>query len=175
MSLLVPDLHVESVYDIDLKQLKARGVRGIITDLDNTLIEWDRPDATPELVRWMKEVKEQGFSVVIVSNNKQTRVSKIAEPLGVPYIHQAKKPTQTAFRKATRQMKLSVEETVVVGDQLFTDVLGGRRMGFYTILVVPVARSDGFFTRVNRAMERLALGWMRKRGMIPWEDNNGQT
>jgi uncharacterized protein len=172
-SLLLPDLHVESVYEIDLDALKKRGVKGIITDLDNTLIEWNRPDATPQLLKWMKELKERGFSVVIVSNNKETRVSKVAEPLGVPFIHQAKKPTASAFKKATRRMGLRVDETVVIGDQLFTDVLGGKRMGFYTILVVPVAQSDGFFTRFNRQMERIALNWMRKRGKIPWEDKNG--
>ncbi|GEN34607.1 MULTISPECIES: YqeG family HAD IIIA-type phosphatase [Aneurinibacillus] len=172
-SLLLPDLHVESVYDIDLFELKKRGIKGIITDLDNTLIEWDRPDATPELVKWMKELKEQGFAVVIVSNNRRTRVSKVAEPLGVPFIHQAKKPTSSAFRRATHQMGLSVHETVVIGDQLFTDVLGGKRMGFYTILVVPVAQSDGLITRFNRRMEKVALNWMRKRGKIPWEDQNG--
>ncbi|WCK53522.1 YqeG family HAD IIIA-type phosphatase [Aneurinibacillus sp. Ricciae_BoGa-3] len=172
LSLLVPDLHVESVYEIDLHELKARGIKGIITDLDNTLIEWNRPDATPKLVQWMREVEELGFSVVIVSNNKQTRVSKVAEPLGVPYIHQARKPTLAAFREATRRMNLSVAETVVIGDQLFTDVLGGRRMGFYTILVVPVAASDGIFTRINRMLERVALGWLRRRGMIPWEDKH---
>ncbi|WP_373681345.1 YqeG family HAD IIIA-type phosphatase [Aneurinibacillus soli] len=169
-SLLIPDLHVDSIYDIDLVQLKQRGVKGIITDLDNTLIEWDRPDATPELITWIKELKEHGFSVVIVSNNNETRVSKVAEPLGVPYIHQAKKPTKNAFHKATRGMGLSVQETVVIGDQLFTDVLGGNRMGLYTILVVPVAQTDSLITRFNRRLERVALNWMRKRGKIPWED-----
>ena len=169
-SLLIPDLHVTSVYDIDLVQLKQRGVRGIITDLDNTLIEWDRPDATPELIEWIKKLKEHGFSVVIVSNNNETRVSKVAEPLGVPYIHQAKKPTTNAFRKAARLMELPVGETVVIGDQLFTDVLGGNRMGLYTILVVPVSQTDGLITRFNRGLERVALNWMRKRGKIPWED-----
>jgi HAD superfamily phosphatase (TIGR01668 family) len=172
-SLLLPDLYVESVYEIDLAELKKRGIKGIITDLDNTLIEWNCPDATPELVKWMKELKEQGFSVVIVSNNSKTRVSRVAEPLGVPFIHQAKKPASLAFRKATRRMGLDVHETVVIGDQLFTDVLGGKRMGFYTILVVPVAQSDGFITRFNRKMERIALHWMRKRGKIPWEERNG--
>lgn len=169
-SLLIPDLHVDSIYDIDLVQLKQRGVKGIITDLDNTLIEWDRPEATPELMAWIKELKEHGFSVVIVSNNNEVRVSKVAGPLGVPYIHHAKKPTTNAFRKATRNMGLSVQETVVIGDQLFTDVLGGNRMGLYTILVVPVSQTDGLITRFNRGLERAALSWMRKRGKIPWED-----
>ncbi len=79
-SLLLPDLHVESVYEIDLDALKKRGVKGIITDLDNTLIEWNRPDATPQLLKWMKELKERGFSVVIVSNNKGPVYRKLRNP-----------------------------------------------------------------------------------------------
>ena len=167
---LVPDLHVASVYDIDLAALKKRGVKGIITDLDNTLIEWDRPNATPALMDWLETVKNEGFQVIVVSNNNQIRVSKFADPLGIPYIHRAKKPTRSPFREAMKRLGLAYHETVVIGDQIFTDVLGGNRLGLYTILVVPVAQTDGIYTRFNRQLERLALSWMRKKGWITWED-----
>jgi HAD superfamily phosphatase (TIGR01668 family) len=167
---LLPDLHVNSIYDIDLEALKSRGVKGIITDLDNTLIEWDRPEATPELAEWLIKVAEEGFKIMVVSNNNETRVSSFADPLGIPFIHAARKPFHKAFRKAQQLMKLAPHEVVVVGDQIFTDVLGGNRLQLYTILVVPVAQSDGFFTRINRRLERIALHFMRKRGMITWED-----
>jgi HAD superfamily phosphatase (TIGR01668 family) len=167
---LIPDLHVNSIYDIDLQALKTRGVRGIITDLDNTLIEWDRPNATPELLDWFKTLKKSGFEIIIVSNNNQIRVSSFAEPLGIPFIHAAKKPTRTPFLDALKKLQMDPQEIVVIGDQMFTDVLGGNRLGLYTILVIPVAQTDGFFTRINRRMERIALSWMRKKGMIKWED-----
>lgn len=127
----------------------------------------------PSIIKVDEGTKGTGIFRRYRLEQQGTRVSKVAEPLGVPFIHQAKKPTASAFKKATRRMGLRVDETVVIGDQLFTDVLGGKRMGFYTILVVPVAQSDGFFTRFNRQMERIALNWMRKRGKIPWEDKNG--
>jgi HAD superfamily phosphatase (TIGR01668 family) len=75
-----------------------------------------------------------------------------------------------AFKRAIQDMKLKREEIVVIGDQLLTDVLGGNRLGLHTILVVPVASTDGLWTRFNRKMERLILGWMKKRGMINWEE-----
>ncbi|MCF6092908.1 YqeG family HAD IIIA-type phosphatase [Microaerobacter geothermalis] len=167
---LIPDLHVKSVYDIDLVALKKRGVKGIITDLDNTLVEWDRPVATPKLVDWVNQLQELGFKVIIVSNNNKNRVSAFAHPLGIPYIHRAKKPTLSSFKEALNQMQTQINETVVIGDQLFTDILGGNRLGFYTILVVPVAHNDGFITKFNRMMERAVLSWLRKKGMIPWEE-----
>lgn len=170
MKNLIPDLHVNSIYDIDIQALKQRGVKGIITDLDNTLIEWDRPQATPELMEWLNRLKQEGFKVIVVSNNNQIRVSAFAEPIGIPYIHAAKKPTRTPFQDAILRLGLSPEEIVVIGDQMFTDVLGGNRSGLYTILVVPVAQTDGFFTRFNRGLERVALSWLRKKGLITWED-----
>ncbi|MEW9667314.1 YqeG family HAD IIIA-type phosphatase [Ammoniphilus sp. 3BR4] len=167
---LLPSLHVDSIYDIDLQALKKRGIKGIITDLDNTLIEWDRPNATPELMDWLNRLKKEGFQVIIVSNNNRIRVSAFADPLGIPYIHAAKKPTRTPFQDAMKRLSLSPEEIVVIGDQMFTDVLGGNRLGLYTVLVVPVAQTDGFFTRFNRQLERIALSRMRKKGLISWED-----
>ena len=167
---LLPSLHVNSIYDINLDDLKHRGIKGIITDLDNTLIEWDRPDATPELIEWLKKVETEGFKVVVVSNNNSNRVANFANPLGIPFIPGAKKPFNKAFIQAKKMMKLQPEEVVVIGDQLFTDVLGGNRLGLYTILVIPVAKSDGFFTRFNRRMERMALNYMKKKGIQTWED-----
>lgn len=167
---LIPDLHVSSIYHIDLYAMQRRGVKAIITDLDNTLVEWDRPDATEELVKWLTQVQEIGFKVVIVSNNNETRVGNFAKPLNVPYIHQARKPTGKAFKRAIEMMGVKPEEAVVIGDQLFTDVLGGNLLGLYTILVIPVASNDAFITKFNRNMEKVVLSWLRKKGMITWED-----
>lgn len=168
---LIPDLHANSIYEINFDELKGRGIKGIITDLDNTLIEWDRPNATPELEKWFEKMAAEGFQIVVVSNNNEERVKRFCDPLGIPFIHGAKKPFNRAFRQAKVLMKLKPEEVVVIGDQLFTDVLGGNRLNLYTILVVPVASTDGFFTRFNRKMERIALRMLRKRGLLTWEQD----
>ncbi|SFJ10400.1 YqeG family HAD IIIA-type phosphatase [Thermoflavimicrobium dichotomicum] len=172
LSKFIPDLYAQSIYTIDFGALKRRGVTAIIVDLDNTLVESTRPDATPRLIEWLNEIKKMGFQVIIVSNNTKTRVSKFAVPLNIPFIHTAKKPLTQAFRKALEKLGTRIEETVVIGDQLLTDVLGGNRMGLYTILVVPVSDVEGIFTRLNRRIERLVFRWMKKRGLLSWEEGN---
>jgi uncharacterized protein len=166
----LPDEHVKSILEISPQQLKEKGIKGIITDLDNTLVEWDRPAATPQLVKWFDEMKKHDIRVTIVSNNNEERVKAFSDPLKIPFIFRARKPMVPAFNRALSQMGIKKEETVVIGDQLLTDVLGGNRSGFYTILVVPVAQTDGFFTKFNRFAERRILNWFRKKGMIQWED-----
>lgn len=163
---LVARLKANTIYDVPLDQLWQDGIRGIITDLDNTMVGAKVPLATPELVAWIKKVRERGFQIVIVSNNSRIRVSKFAEPIVVPFIHRAKKPMGFSFRKAMRLMNLSVEQTAIIGDQMLTDVLGGNRLGLYTVLVDPIAAGDeGFFTRVvNRSIEKIALRLMNRNG-----------
>ena len=168
---LLPQMIVNSIYEIDLEALKNRGIKGIITDLDNTLIGAKDTQASPELEQWLRLVRESGFKVVVVSNNRRKRVSQFAEPLNLPYIYKAKKPIRMAFRRAMRIMEVLPGETVVIGDQLLTDVLGGNRMGLYTILVMPIApRDEKWFTRVNRVIEKYARKWMKKKGFTVWED-----
>ncbi|ANY70103.1 hypothetical protein BBD42_29095 [Paenibacillus sp. BIHB 4019] len=163
---LLPHMRVDTVYDIQLDELHKKGIRGIITDLDNTLVGARVPLATPELVKWLDDVRERGFKVVIVSNNNVTRVSKFAMPLNIPFIHAARKPANTSFRKGLKVLELKAEETVVIGDQMLTDVLGGNRMGLYTILVAPIAPADeGIMTRVNRRIERIAKSSLGKSGL----------
>ena len=166
----LPNEHVKSILDISPEQLSAKGIKGIITDLDNTLVEWDRPTATPQLIKWFEEIRANNILVTIVSNNNEERVKAFSDPLKIPFIFRARKPFALAFHKAISQMGIKKEEAVVIGDQLLTDVLGGNRGGFHTILVVPVAQTDGFWTKFNRFAERRILNWFRKKGMLQWED-----
>lgn len=170
---LLPDQIVNTVFDIDLDELQAHGVKGIITDLDNTLVSAATPLATPKLIAWLDLVKERGFKVIILSNNNNTRVGKFAEPLGIPFIPAARKPAGAAFRRALKLMELSSEQAVVVGDQMLTDVLGGRRAGLHTILVTPIApKEEGWATQINRRIEKIALARLRKKGL--WPDKGGR-
>ncbi|WP_181350589.1 YqeG family HAD IIIA-type phosphatase [Thalassobacillus sp. CUG 92003] len=174
LKFLLPNEHVSSVFDIDPKQLKDKGVKGIITDLDNTLVAWNVVDATPAIVKWFQSMDEHGIKVTIASNNKQKRVKVFSEPLDTSFIYSARKPLSKAFKKAQKQMNVDKEEIVVIGDQIMTDVIGGNMAGFHTILVVPVVESDGLVTKFNRKIERRILSWMRKQGKITWERNDRQ-
>lgn len=168
---LTPDLYVKSIFHIDMDELYRRGIRAIITDLDNTLVAWDDPLPNERLLTWLKGVQSRGFSVFIVSNNSQERVRKFAEAFGVPAISKAIKPRRGAFRTACESLGVTPEQTAVVGDQIFTDVLGGNRLGLYTILVVPVSGKEFFGTKIMRAMERFVLRRLKMRGLTDSPDD----
>lgn len=168
----IPDQYVQSIYELSTEELKEQGIKGIITDLDNTLVEWDRADATEELIVWFEKLRDNGFQIVIVSNNNEKRVKHFADPHKITFIHSARKPLSKAFKTACKLMKLKREETVVIGDQLLTDILGGNRGGFQTVLVVPVAQSDGFVTKFNRRIEQSVFRLMKRKGLIEWEKSN---
>lgn len=166
----LPDEYVKDIFQISPDKLVEKGIKGIITDLDNTLVEWDRPEATPEITEWMKMMQDAGLQVTILSNNNHGRVQTFCDPLGTPFICEARKPLAKNFKKALAMMGLKKEEVVMVGDQLMTDVLGGNRFGLHTILVVPVASSDGFVTKFNRMIERRIMARLKRLGKIEWEE-----
>lgn len=170
LSVFLPNEYVKSVYDININTLKENGIKGIITDLDNTLVPWDQADATSEVINWFNLLKENDIKVTIISNNNELRVKTFAEPLKVPSLFDARKPLRRAFNKGAKQMGLKHKEVAVVGDQLLTDILGGNRAGFYTILVVPIVQTDAKITKINRTIERRLLNFFKKKGKISWEE-----
>jgi len=154
---LRPAERVPTVFDIDLSALRARGIRGIILDLDNTIVPWGAREASPQLARWIAGARAMGFGLCIVSNNVGGRVTKIAAALGLPVVTGALKPRRTALRRALAAMGTTPQETGLVGDQLLTDILGGNRLGLHTILVRPQSRREFLGTRVARMVERILL------------------
>lgn len=126
---LVPDERVASVIDIDPAALVARGIRGLILDLDDTLVDQFEKAPTEAVRAWLTRAKE-ALQVVILSNNRRKhRVAPVAALLEVPFVHLALKPLPFGFRKCLKLMRLQASEVAVVGDQLFTDVLVGAAWG----------------------------------------------
>ncbi|MGQ3397489.1 YqeG family HAD IIIA-type phosphatase [Staphylococcus aureus] len=120
---------------------------------------------------WFKEANEKGITITIVSNNNESRVASFSQHLDIDFIFKARKPMGKAFDKAITKMNIRPDQTVVIGDQMLTDVFGGNRRGLYTIMVVPVKRTDGFITKFNRLIERRLLRHFSKKGYITWEEN----
>lgn len=164
---LRPREFVVSIYHIDVDRLWNAGIRGIVTDLDNTLVEWNSPAASPKLVAWLEGLRERGFRTCILSNNAAARVESFAAPLGIPALFKARKPRRSPFARALEVLGTSAEQTAMVGDQLFTDILGGNRMGLYTILVRPIHAREFFGTRFVRLLERQVLKALRRREPFP--------
>lgn len=169
VNFLLPDEFVHSVFDITPEYLKSKGIHGIITDLDNTLVEWDRADSTEELTAWIKQLVDANIKVIIASNNNELRVKTFAEPLGIPFIFRARKPLGRAYNSALLQLNLRHSEVAMVGDQLLTDVFGAKRLKIYTFLVRPVAESDGFVTKFNRFVERRVFNALKRKGIDTWK------
>lgn len=156
--LLRPSVHVGRIFEISQEELVDRDIRGLIVDLDNTLTEWGREAMAEETVNWLGNVQQSGIKICMVSNSRGKRLARIAETLGIPYIEGASKPRRKAFRRAIELMGLEPAQTAVIGDQIFTDVLGGNRLGLFTILVTPMSRREFIGTRLVRIPERAVLG-----------------
>lgn len=163
---LIPDQYYRSIYDIDLDALRGRGVVGLILDLDNTLAAWRFGDPVPRLAEWMATVKAYGFRPYIVSNDLGPRVDLFSRFLDIPGRARAGKPRRRAFREALAHLGVRAEQAAVVGDQIFTDILGSKPLGCHTILVVPISRREFFGTRLVRRIEGLLLAWFIRRGHL---------
>lgn len=153
--LLIPDQKLNNIFEIDADYLNSIGIKGIITDMDNTLVPWSDRAVYPRLAEWFANLKKRGFKLYIVSNNSRDRGAMLARELDIPAIWYAVKPRRRAFRKALHDMKLEPGQVAVVGDQVLTDVLGGNRLGLHTILVTPISEKEFFWTWLTRKLERL--------------------
>lgn len=157
----VPDAIAHSVSDIDLGELAERGIRGLLIDVDNTLIGHCAPEMTPERLEWAREAVER-FEVCLLSNSvRGKRMRRVAELLGCPGIAAWKldrKPLRGGFRRALGITGTSPQESAMIGDQLVTDILGGNRAGLHTIWVERILEREFVFTRhVQRRIERLIV------------------
>ncbi len=166
LNLLTPKKYVQSIHEIDLDKLRSLGIKAIFSDLDNTLVPWDSDKANPELLAWLAKVKAQGFKVCLVSNAVSDRVRSFTMQLQIPGWHKAGKPFARGFRAAMQALGVSAVETALIGDQVFTDMLGGNRLGMYTILVVPMSKNEFIGTKIVRRVERVLLRHLRRKGAL---------
>lgn len=143
MSLLQPDLVLEDrVLKLTPALLNQFGLRGLVLDVDDTIVSTKERDLSPDFLTWLTEIK-QVVQVSLVSNNiSRTRISRIANSLDLPYAFGAAKPSRRKLRPVVTQMALPFDQVAMVGDRIFTDVLAGNRLGMFTILVEPVSKAS---------------------------------
>ena len=155
--MLYPKEYLSSVKDISLELLNKYNIKGLILDVDNTLINLDRK--MPEGVSdWAKNLKNNGIKICILSNShKIDKVGAVAKILNVPYIFFGKKPLKSGFLRAKDILKLDNENIAVVGDQIFTDIIGANRCNMFSILVKPIEEKDYLITRMKRTIEKLII------------------
>ncbi len=155
--MLYPNEYLDSVKDISLEFLNKNNIKGLILDVDNTLINLERkmPAGVSE---WAKNLKSNGIKMCILSNsNKIEKIEAVAKIIDVPYIFFAKKPFKSGFIRAKELLKLDNKNLAVVGDQIFTDVIGANRCNMFSILVKPIEEKDYLLTKIKRPLEKLVI------------------
>ncbi len=153
MALLLPTLAVKHVTDITPEMLHAMQVKGMILDVDNTLSRHGCPIPFAGSVEWTHQMRKAGIAVIIVSNNFKRRVSEFAAKYDLPYLYRAFKPLPKGYRQAMRYLNLPANQIVVVGDQIFTDILGANAIGMKSILLTPRDMEHSLTFRVRRKIE----------------------
>ena len=156
-----PKRLAESSYAIDYEKLYQEGYRGILFDIDNTLVEHGA-DATPRALELFERLKKIGFQTCLISNNSEARVSRFNKKIGTNYIYKANKPFKKNYIKAVKIMGTRIDNTVFVGDQLFTDVFGANNIGMMTYLVNPIHPKEEIQIVLKRKLERIVLYFYRK-------------
>lgn len=160
--LFSPSYQADSIDSIQIEMLAQAGIRGLIIDLDNTMTPWNDVEVGPKVANWFMRLQKAGIRACVVSNNKKRqRVAVVAEKLGIPFVFRASKPRRRAFQAGMDILGTGLKDTAVIGDQLFTDILGGNRLRLFTILVLPISEREWIGTRFMRQLER-GLIWAMK-------------
>lgn len=159
-----PDIYANTLNDIDLTGLKAKGYDALLVDMDNTLLPWKGIHIPDSSRAWVQQATELGFRLCIVSNTHNPhRLRVVGEELGVKTVFQAVKPRRRGFYSAMHMLGSVPEHCVVVGDQMLTDIWGGRRSGMLTILVNPMHSYEFIGTKLSRLVERAIISTLRRR------------
>lgn len=164
MEKFYPDEYLDSTYEIDFDELYAQGYRGVIFDIDNTLVRHGAP-ADERACALFAHLKELGFACMLLSNNKEPRVKMFNDAVQVSYIYKAGKPGTANYFKAMEQMGTTKENTIFVGDQIFTDIYGANRAGIRTILVKPIHPKEEIQIVLKRYLEKIVLFFYRRKNV----------
>ncbi len=156
-SIFQPNLYIEKLENLPKDELYAKGYRNILIDLDNTLAPHYEKDIDENSRKILEDFIAAGFYVVIISNNHTGRVKRFLKGTDFHWIDTAMKPLKYGYKRLLKAHNLKVEETMTIGDQILTDVVGANRMGMYSILVHPLVDKDSFNTRINRIFERFLI------------------
>lgn len=156
-----PNKYMDSTYSIDFNEYYKKGYRGILFDIDNTLVPHGF-DADEKAINLISNLREIGFKICFISNNKEERVKRFNKEIGAEYIYKANKPLTKNYINAMSILGTEAENTLFVGDQLFTDVYGAKKAGLFSILVKPIDPHEEIQIVLKRYLERIVLHFYKK-------------
>ena len=160
---LMPKFLLSDVSALTDEFLQENGIRGLIFDIDNTLVGFRTATPTPEVLELFSRLKEQGIPYAIASNNSRHRVGVFAEGLGISAYHRACKPLGFALGRIRREFGLPAKNIALVGDQIYTDMLGGNLAGMVTVLVEPIDHKETVFFKLKRKLEMPVINRKRRK------------
>ena len=161
--LLYPNFYLKNIKEVDINLLKENNIEALLLDVDNTLIDLDR-NLLEGVDEWCDNLKKEGIKFCILSNsNKKDKVENVAKTLDIPFVFFGTKPLKRGFKKAKEIVNKDYKNIAIIGDQIFTDVIGGNRCKIYTILVEPISSRELFITSVKRGVENFIIKKYQKR------------
>ena len=160
---LYPDTYLDSIDDIDFEMYYKKGIRGIVSDIDNTLVPHGAP-ADEHIIKVFEKIHGMGIDTCLISNNKKPRVEPFAKAVNSKFIYDAHKPSRESYKKAMELMNTDKESTLFIGDQIFTDIWGANRTGIETVMLKQIDKKEEIQIILKRIPEKLIL-WLWKRKM----------
>ena len=155
IELFRPDIYQKSIYHIDYDKLKESGIKCLLFDLENTLVPFVEKEPNKRLIDLINDLKDMDFKIIIFSNALKGRIKPFKDVLNVDCLARANKPYKKNFLKVIKLFNYDLSEVAIIGDQLYTDILGGNKVGIKTILVNPMSSDDMFITRfIYRNLEK---------------------
>ena len=158
---LYPDTYLDSVDDIDFEMYYKKGIRGLVSDIDNTLVPHGAP-ADEHIIKVFEKIHGMGIDTCLISNNKKLRVEPFAKAVNSKFIYDAHKPSRESYKKAMELMNTDKESTLFIGDQIFTDIWGANRTGIETVMLKQIDKKEEIQIILKRIPEKLIL-WLWKR------------
>ena len=156
-----PDAYMDSTYVIDFEKLYKEGIRGVIFDIDNTLVPHGAP-ADERAIRLFARLRSIGLDYCLISNYQLPRVKPFADAVQAKFVEDAHKPSRKNYLKAMKLMHVDLDSCIFVGDQIFTDVYGAKRCGMRTILVKPLHPKEEIQIVLKRYLEKIVLYFYQK-------------
>lgn len=150
-----PKYTINTIYNLDPQKLNEMGIKAVFSDLDNTLLAWNKFETAKEMNKLNRRLAKANIKLVVISNNNAQRVGKVLTPYHIDFVSEARKPLPFAITRKRKEMYLQKDQVMMVGDQLITDMQAGNLAGVETVLVKPLVETDKWNTRINRFFEKI--------------------
>lgn len=152
--LLKPDIKLRGITDITVELLHKFNIKALLLDVDNTMSTHHGTILTEGLMEWIAKMQQSGIKLMVLSNSKRKRIEPLAARIGLPFISLGCKPLPTGYLRGVKKLGEKRKNVAIVGDQIFTDILGGKIVGVKTILLTPIKLEDGWSFKVRRKLEK---------------------